>query len=103
MLFKDLLEINFKTQKQVSFYAKELIITEKRLNQATSKVFGKTPKHIIDDRIILEAKRILVHTNESIKEVAYNLGFEEPTNFIKYFKKHSSVTPTEFREQNALA
>jgi AraC family transcriptional regulator, transcriptional activator of pobA len=103
MLFKDMLEIDFKTQKQVSYYAKKIIITEKRLNQATTKIVGKTPKEIIDDRVLLEAKRILAHSNESIKEIAYQLGFEEPTNFIKYFKKHTSVTPTEFREQNVLA
>ncbi len=103
MLFKDVLEVNFKTHKQVNFYAKELIITEKRLNQATTKVFGKTPKEIIDDRIILEAKRILAHTTESIKEIGYSLGFDEPTNFIKYFKKHSLSTPSEFREKTILA
>ncbi len=102
MLFKDLLEKNYKTQKKVNYYAKEIIISEKRLNQATSKIFGKTPKEIIDDRIILEAKRILAHTTESIKEICFYLGFEEPTNFIKYFKKHSAITPTEFREKNTL-
>ena len=103
MLFKDLLEINYKTQKQVNYYAKEMLISEKRLNQATSKIFGKTPKEIIDDRIMLEAKRILAHTNESVKEICFYLGFEEPTNFIKYFKKHSTIRPTEFREKNTLA
>lgn len=99
MLFKDLLEINYKNQKQVNYYAKEIIITEKRLNQATSKVLGKSPKEIIDDRIMLEAKRILAHTTESVKEICYYLGFEEPTNFIKYFRKHTQTTPVEFREQ----
>ena len=103
MLFKDLLEANYKNQKQVNHYAKQINITEKRLNQATTKVLGKSPKELIDERVLLEAKRILAHTSESVKEIAYHLGFEEPTNFIKYFKKHSSVTPTEFREQNALA
>ncbi|MBI3235844.1 MAG: helix-turn-helix domain-containing protein [Bacteroidetes bacterium] len=103
MLFKDLLETGYKNQKQVNYYAKEIIITEKRLNHATTKVLGKTPKEIIDDRIMLEAKRILAHTTESVKEIGYNLGFEEPTNFIKYFKKHSTLTPTEFREKNTLA
>ena len=103
MLFKDLLETSYKSQKQVNYYAKQIIITEKRLNQATTKVLGKTPKEIIDDRIILEAKRILAHTTESVKEIGYNLGFDEPTNFIKYFKKHSKFTPTEFREKNTLA
>lgn len=103
MLFKDLLETNYKTQKQVNYYAKEMLISEKRLNQATSKIFGKKPKEIINDRILLEAKRILAHTNESVKEICYQLGFEEPTNFIKYFKKHSAITPTEFREKHTLA
>jgi len=103
VLFKDLLEVNYKNQKQVNYYAKQLIISEKRLNLATTKVLGKSPKELIDERVLLEAKRILAHTTESIKEIAYQLGFEEPTNFIKYFKKHSSITPTEFREQNALA
>ncbi len=103
MLFKDLLEIDFKTQKQVAYYAKKIVIAEKRLNQATTKTLGKSPKEIINDRILLEAKRVLAHTNDSIKKIAYHLGFEEPTNFIKFFKKYSSVTPTEFREQNALA
>ncbi len=103
MLFKDLLEAGYKNQKQVNYYAKEIIITEKRLNQATTKVLGKSPKELIDDRVLLEAKRILAHTKESIKEIAYQLGFEEPTNFIKYFKKHSLLTPTEFRENNTLA
>lgn len=103
MLFKDLLETSYKNQKQVNYYVKEIITTEKRLNQATTKVLGKTPKEIIDDRIMLEAKRVLAHTTESVKEIGYVLGFEEPTNFIKYFKKHSRVTPTQFREKNTLA
>jgi AraC family transcriptional regulator, transcriptional activator of pobA len=103
LLFKDLLEKSYKSQKQVNYYAKQISITEKRLNQATTKVLGKTPKEIIDDRILLEAKRILAHTNESVKEISFMLGFEEPTNFIKYFKKHCFTTPTEFREKHALA
>jgi AraC-like DNA-binding protein len=102
ILFRDLLEAHYKDQKQVSYYAAQLLITEKRLNQATTKVLDKTPKEIIDDRIMLEAKRLLAHTSENIKEVGYALGFEEPTNFIKYFKKHASTTPTEFRENLTL-
>lgn len=99
MLFKDLLDQQYKHQKQVSFYAKQIHITGKRLNQATSKVLGKTPKTLIDERVMLEAKRLLAHTTESIKEIGFSLGFEEPTNFIKYFKKHTLTTPTEFRKK----
>lgn len=98
MLFKDLLETGYKKQKQVNYYAKQIIVTQKRLNQATTKVLGKPPKEIIDDRILLEAKRMLAHTNKSVKEISFDLGFEEPTNFIKYFRKHNNSTPTEFRE-----
>lgn len=103
MLFKDLLENQFHNQKLVNNYARQLSVTEKRLNQATSKILGKSPKQMIDERVMLEAKRLLAHTNESVKEIGYNLGFDEPTNFIKYFRKHSNSTPIEFREQFALA
>ena len=103
MLFKDLLESNYHKLKQVSNYAKIISVTEKRLNQATSKILGKSPKQMIDERVMLEAKRLLAHTNESVKEIGFELGFDEPTNFIKYFREHSNPTPVEFREQFALA
>lgn len=99
ILFKELLESGFRLYKQVSKYAQQLSITEKRLNQATSKVLGRSPKEMIDERIMLEAKRLLAHTTESVKEIGYELGFDEPTNFIKFFRKHHHSTPVEFRAQ----
>lgn len=99
LVLKDLLDANYIQHKKVSFYCKQMSVTSKRLNQATSKIFGKTPKEIIDDRVLLAAKRLLVHTNESVKEIAFSIGFEEPTNFVKYFKKHSNKTPVEFRSE----
>jgi AraC family transcriptional activator of pobA len=99
MLFKDLLEKNFRSNKSVSKYASDLSISEKRLNKATSQILDKTPKQLIDERILLEAKRLLVHSNSTIKEIAFILGYEEPTNFIKYFRKHTQNTPSDFREQ----
>jgi len=101
--FKKLLDDNFITQKRVSFYCQELNISPKRLNKTTSKIFGKTPKNIIDDRVLLESKRLLAHTGESIKEISFSLGFEELTNFIKYFKKHTNKTPVEFRAEFNVA
>ena len=103
LLFKDLLETNYRKFKQVSNYAKKISVTEKRLNQATSKILDKSPKQMIDERVMLEAKRLLAHTNESVKEIGFDLGFDEPTNFIKYFRKHSHSTPVEFREQFSSA
>lgn len=99
LLFKDLLENNYITIKSVNEYAAKLNISDKRLNQATLKIVGKSPKELIDDRIMLEAKRLLIHSNESIKEIGFRLGFEEPTNFIKYFRKHTHKTPVEFRAE----
>lgn len=97
--FKELLEKTFRKDKSVSKYASELYISEKKLHKATTTLLDKTPKQIIDERILLETKRLLVHSNQSIKEIAYDLGYGEPTNFVKYFKKHTNSTPSEFREQ----
>lgn len=99
LLFKDLLEAGYRQVKQVSSYASRLSVTKKRLNLATTRVLGRTPKSIIDERVMLEAKRLLVHSQETVKAIAYALGFEEPSNFIKYFRKHSGLTPAAFRAQ----
>jgi len=98
VLFKDLVEDQFVKTKSVNIYASQMNVSEKRLAQAISKTLGKSPKSVIDERVMLEAKRLLVHTNFAIKEIGYRLGFEEPTNFIKYFRKHAEKTPIEFRE-----
>ena len=98
LLFRDLLEINYTKLKSVNDYATMIFISEKRLGQATSKVLGKLPKEMINDRILLEAKRLLVYTNLSIKEIGQELGFEDPAYFIRYFKKNIETTPVEFRE-----
>jgi AraC-like DNA-binding protein len=99
LLFRDLLEINYAKLKTVNDYAQLICISEKRLGQATAKVLGKLPKEIINDRILLEAKRLLGYTNLSIKEIGQNLGFEDPAYFIRYFKKNTRATPVEFRGQ----
>lgn len=101
MRFKSLVDAQFKELKQVSGFAGQLGMTEKRLNQATQKVIGKTPKQVIDERVVLEAKRLLVHTAKSIKEIGHSLGFQETTNFTKYFKKRHGLTPVEFRDRLA--
>lgn len=99
LYYKDLLENNFKTHKSVGNYASQLSISEKRLYRITTAILAKSPKELIIDRVLLEAKRLLVHSNLSIKEIAYNLGFAEPTNFTKYFARHIRNTPSEFRDK----
>jgi AraC family transcriptional activator of pobA len=98
ILYKGLVNEHFKKIKLVSTYAGLINVSEKRLTKATGNTIGKTPKELIDEKVLLEAKRLLVHTNLTIKEIGFQLGFEEPTNFIKYFRKHQNKTPIEFRE-----
>lgn len=100
LLFTGLIDTNFLTTKSVKEYADKIHVTEKRLSKATSNILGKSPKELISERVVLEAKRLLVHTNQPIKELAFHLGFGEPTNFIKYFKTRTGLTPTEFRESH---
>tara|TARA_R110000744_G_scaffold203993_1_gene322868 strand:+ start:344 stop:1219 length:876 start_codon:yes stop_codon:yes gene_type:complete len=102
MLFREELDIHYKHHKKVAYYANIIGVTAKRLNRATSRVLDKSPKSIIDDRVLLESKRLLAHTTSSVKEIGFELGFDEPTNFIKYFRKHLDLTPNDFRERNSL-
>ena len=97
--FRALLDKQFHKHKSVTKYTDQLHVTQKRLNAATLKIMAITPKQMIDARVILESKRLLVHTVNSVKEIGYTLGFEEPTNFVKFFKKHQGITPIEFRNR----
>ena len=95
--FRDLLENNFHKNWSVANFANELFISTKTLNSITKKEIGKTVSQIIIDRIILESKRKLIHSNAYVNQIAYDLGFKDPYYFIKYFKKHVNCSPTEFR------
>lgn len=97
--FQQLVEKNFARWHQVADYAKQLGCVEKSLTRATMEAAGMNAKAFIASRIRLEAKRLLVHTDLSVTLIAEKLGFEEATNFIKFFKRESGCTPTEFRRQ----
>lgn len=98
--FTNLLNQHFRRERQVGFYAKSLNVTEKQIYRATTQLVESTPKQLIQARITLEGKRLLVHGLMQVNEIAWHLGFDEPTNFIKFFKKQVGVTPTKFRENN---
>ncbi|MDN5200226.1 helix-turn-helix transcriptional regulator [Fulvivirgaceae bacterium BMA10] len=98
--FTSLLEQNFKKTHKVSDYTDNLNLTYNSLSRYTTNYCSKTPKEIIVERVILEAKRLLSGTKLPIKKIAYQLGFDEPTNLVKYFKKNTGTTPTEFRTKN---
>lgn len=95
--FDELVDHQFTQLRLVKRYADQLNITERRLQQLTLAATGKTPKQLIDARVVLEAKRLLKHTDESVKAIGFALGFEEPTNFIRFFRQNAKQTPAEFR------
>jgi len=98
LTFTQLLEKQFTRIKAVQQYASQMGITERRLQQATAATLGKSPKQLLEERVILEAKRLLVHTSQSVKEIGFELGFEEPTNFGRFFRHRIGQTPAEFRQ-----
>lgn len=98
--FKNLLETHFAEWKKVSEYADELNLSADYLNNVIKSTIGRTAKEIIQQRIVLEAKRLGLHTNLSNKEIAYRIGFEDPSHFSKFFKNCEGSSFTDFR--NAL-
>ena len=96
--FRILLETHFAELHKVSDYAALLHITEKHLNETCKKSRGKTASELIYDRIILEAKRLLLHSDFSNKEIAYFLHFDDPSHFSKFFKNKVGQSPNDFRK-----
>ncbi|MEN7547571.1 helix-turn-helix transcriptional regulator [Rapidithrix thailandica] len=96
--FTKLLESNFKNTQSVHYYTDHLNLTYNSLSRYTAQYCQQTPKEIIVERVILEIKRLLAGSKMSVKEIAYHLGFDEPTNMVKYFKKYTGITPASFRE-----
>lgn len=98
--FKILVEHNFTKTRNVKDYANLLFISTKTLNVAVKEFTLNTAKNFIDDFVILEIKREIVSTNKSLKEIAFDLGFDEVTNFTKFFKKKMDISPKAFRIKN---
>lgn len=96
--FLTLITSETNTSREASDYAKRLNITYKSLNEICKLATHKTAKQLIDAEIILSAKRKLAVEDIQIQSLAYQLGFEEVSNFVKYFKKHTTQTPSQFRK-----
>lgn len=96
--FEKLIEQNYVRLKLPKDYAELLFITPKHLNALCKQAAGKSAGEMIRDRVLLEAKRNLVNSNESISEIAYRLNFEDNSYFTRFFKKYAVVTPDEFRK-----
>lgn len=98
-LFKQLLQDNYRHWKKPADYAKAMNITGSHLNDTIREVTGDSVTWHIQEAIILEAKRLLYHTNLSAKEVCFEVGFEDAVYFSRLFKKVTGVTPLAFRQQ----
>jgi len=96
--FQKLLETHLFSSRQVKFYADQMNMSTKKLNRITQEVMNLPTKNYIDEALLMEIKRFLMNTSLSVKEIAYKTGFEEVTNFVKYFKKLTKTTPTKFRK-----
>lgn len=96
--FKKGVENNYKKEHSTTFYANELFITPDHLNRTVKARIGKTAKDYIQARIITEAKRLLYFTDLANKEIAYELGFNEPANFSAFFKKNTQLSPSSFKK-----
>lgn len=94
----ELLEKHVYTQKQVPAYAEMMNLSPYQLNAVTKATLGKTCSNLIDDQIIMEAKRALLATSKQVKEIAWQLGYEDNSYFIRFFKKLTGYTPDQFRQ-----
>lgn len=96
--FHSLVEHHFKTQKTVSFYARHLCITPNYLGIICKKQYGMSALEFIQERVVLEAKRLLHSSDRSIKEIAFDLGFRNMSYFSYFFKSKTGLTPKEYKE-----
>lgn len=94
-----LIERHIATHKEVAWYAAKLRLTPYQLNAATKTALGKTCSKLIDDHVVLEAKRHLLATSNQVKQIADGLGYEDVSYFIRFFRKHTGYSPESFRQR----
>ncbi|MFD2529742.1 MULTISPECIES: helix-turn-helix domain-containing protein [Polaribacter] len=100
-LFKDfslLVEQNYKTLHSVTDYAKRLGLSPKSITKHFQKAGTTSPSEFIKNRILLEAKRLLIYTDKTVKEIAFELGFNDPAYFTRFFTKAISKSPLQFKK-----
>lgn len=99
--FRSLVEKNYKTSHSVEAYARELKLSSRALTMQLLRSIKKPPRELIQERILLEAKRYLAFSDLTIAEIGYELGFEDANYFSRFFRLHEKMTPAEFRRGNS--
>lgn len=97
--YKSLINSDFRNKRQVEIYARELGITAPHLNGVCKQLTGRTAIQLLHERTLLEAKRHLLYTAQSVSQVAYELGFSDPAYFSRFFRKLAGMTPGQFRSR----
>jgi AraC family transcriptional activator of pobA len=99
--FREKIESHLRMGLSIAQYAKALSVTPARLRAACLEVTGKPPARVLEDRLLLEAKRNLTYTDMTVAETAYYLGFADPAYFSRFFSKHAGESPASFRKRMA--
>jgi AraC family transcriptional activator of pobA len=101
--FKRLLGDHVTNAKSVGFYAAELNVTPNHLNKSVKATLGRSASALIDETLILESKVLMRQSNVAVGEIAFEIGFEDVSYFGRFFKKHTGLTPTEYRKMIELS
>jgi AraC family transcriptional regulator, transcriptional activator of pobA len=99
--FREKVESHLRTGLSVAQYAKALSVTPARLRAACLEITGKPPARVLEERLLLEAKRNLTYTDMTVAETAYYLGFTDPAYFSRFFSRHAGESPASFRKRMA--
>lgn len=97
--FKQLIARDYKESHNAKEYAKKLFVSYKYLNDICKELSNQTAKAFIDSWLMLEIKRNISENKYTSQEIAYKMGFQEPSNFIRFFKKFTGITPFQFQKQ----
>jgi AraC family transcriptional regulator, transcriptional activator of pobA len=97
--FREKVESHLRMGLSIAQYAKSLSVTPARLRAACLEVTGKPPARVLEDRLLLEAKRTLTYTNMTVAETAYYLGFADPAYFSRFFSKNAGESAATFRKR----
>lgn len=101
--FNELIELHYREHWPLSLYAERLGVTEARLNDVCRRVGDLPSKRLVFDRLMQEAKRLLLFTGRSVNEICFELGFKDPAYFSRFFSRNSGVTPGFYRDQRRLS
>ncbi|RXM53289.1 hypothetical protein BOQ64_02635 [Chryseobacterium sp. CH25] len=96
-----LMDEHYKKERRAEFYASKMGISEKRINQILKEKMNKTLTQLLHERVVVEADRMLISGELTIKEIAFDLNFEDPAYFSRFYKKQTGSSPEEFKKLNA--